>query len=65
LRKEDIVQGRITEEQLPMAEQCFPGICQVYEALSVKPTTFLQLLWIYEEICEKSAAMADLDLGDL
>lgn len=48
-----------------MAEQCFPGICHVYEALAVKPTTFLQLLWIYEEVCEKSAAAADVDLQDL
>jgi hypothetical protein len=45
------VRGRITEAQLPLAEKSFPGICDVYAALDLKPATFLQLLFIYEEIC--------------
>ena len=46
------MQGRITEAELPLAEESFPGICQVYDQLPDKPATFLQLLWIYEELCE-------------
>ncbi|HUH01911.1 MAG TPA: hypothetical protein VML75_07930 [Kofleriaceae bacterium] len=46
------MRGRITETQLPLAEESFPGICDVYDALEHKPATFLQLLFIYEEICK-------------
>ena len=42
------MQGRITERELPLAEECFPGICALYARMSVKPATFLQLLWAYE-----------------
>ncbi len=42
------VQGRITERQLPMAEECFPGISRFYKSLDDKPQTFLQLLWAYQ-----------------
>ena len=42
------VVGRITEEHLDEAEKNFPGICKMYEGLSRKPATFLQLVWIYE-----------------
>lgn len=43
------VQGRITERQLPLAEQSFPGISRFYESLAAKPLTFLQLLWAFED----------------
>ncbi len=48
------VQGRITNRQLPLAEKACPGIGKLYQELAsdsggcAKPTTFLQLLWIYE-----------------
>ena len=40
--------GRITEEHLDEAEKTFPGICRLYRRMSVKPPTFLQLVWHYE-----------------
>ena len=43
-----VVQGRITERQLPLAERSFPGISRFYAELSDKPATFLQLLWAFE-----------------
>ena len=42
------VVGRITEKHLDEAEKTFPGIAEMYEALTSKPATFLQLVWIYE-----------------
>jgi hypothetical protein len=42
------VQGRITETQLPAAEQSMPGITRFYNGLAVKPATFLDLLWQFE-----------------
>ncbi len=42
------MQGRITEKQLPMAEECFPGIQRFYARLADKPATFLQLVWAFE-----------------
>jgi len=42
------VRGRITESELPLAEECFPGIGRLYRELAVKPATFLQLVWVYE-----------------
>ncbi len=44
----DPVVGRITEKHLSEAEKTFPGIAEMYEALTRKPATFLQLVWIYE-----------------
>jgi len=52
------MRGRITEAELPLAEESFPGICQVYDELPDKPATFLQLLWIYEDLCECADALA-------
>ena len=40
--------GRITEVHLAEAEKTFPGIGRLYNRLSVKPATFLQLVWHYE-----------------
>jgi hypothetical protein len=31
-----------------MAEKSFPGIGRFYRALSSKPATFLQLVWMFE-----------------
>ena len=42
------MQGRITEAQLPLAEQSFPGISRFYDSLDDKPATFLQLVWAFE-----------------
>jgi len=42
------VQGRITEQQLPLAEESFPGISRFYAQLDDKPATFLQLVWAFE-----------------
>ncbi len=54
------MQGRITERQLPQAEQSFPGITRFYASLDEKPMTFLQLVWAFEgrnlarAVCRKS-----------
>ena len=50
-----LVQGRITEVDLPAAEKTFPGITVVYEQLPEKPQTFLQLVWVYEELMQEIA----------
>jgi len=42
------VVGRITEAHLFEAEKTFPGICRLYRGMTVKPATFLQLVWHYE-----------------
>jgi hypothetical protein len=42
------VQGRITEQHLPQAEQSMPGITRFYAELDEKPATFLDLLWAFE-----------------
>lgn len=45
-----VVVGRITEKHLGEAEKTFPGIGEMYAALSRKPATFLQLVWMYETV---------------
>ena len=47
------MRGRITEKQLPLAEGSFPGIGRFYRGLTVKPATFLQLVWLYEGWLER------------
>ena len=42
------MRGRITECHFDLAEKEFPGIVALYEAMTVKPKTFLELVWIYE-----------------
>lgn len=49
------MKGRITEEQLPLAEACCPGITKVYRTMRRKPETFLDLLWIYEGLRHNDA----------
>ena len=50
----ELVVGRITEKHLSEAEKTFPGIAEMYDALTRKPTTFLQLVWIYESTLASS-----------
>jgi len=47
------VRGRITEEHLELAEATFPGIAEMYAALAEKPSTFLQLVWLYEDALQE------------
>lgn len=49
------MRGRITEKHLAQAERSFPGICEVYDCLPKKPATFLQLVWLYEEVLQEEA----------
>ena len=48
--------GYITERDFDAAEREFPGIQRLYEALSRKPATFLQLVWAYETLRREAAA---------
>jgi hypothetical protein len=43
------MQGLITERHFASAEKWFPGIRQFYLAMTVKPLTFLELVWEYEK----------------
>jgi hypothetical protein len=53
------VVGRITEKHLAAAEETFPGIARVYRSLRVKPATFLDLVWMYEELVLDELASAE------
>jgi len=50
------MKGRITEKQLPLAEESCPGITKIYKTMKQKPATFLDLLWHYEGLRNKSEA---------
>jgi hypothetical protein len=55
------MRGYITEVDFPICEEAFPGIVHYYEALEVKPRTFLELLWDFMNRCddaEEPAALA-------
>jgi len=41
------VRGLITERDFAAAENAFPGIAALYDDLTVKPATFLELLHRY------------------
>lgn len=48
------MKGFITDSEMAKAEQEFPGIAAYFDALQVKPRTFLELValfdgWIYVE----------------
>jgi hypothetical protein len=47
------LRGVITERELPLAEQCFPGIGDFYRRSPRRWTTFLELVWAF--LAEKSA----------
>ena len=55
------MRGRITEEHLEQAERSFPGISDVYDAMRDKPLTFLNLVWIYEELVQGAVGHSDTD----
>jgi hypothetical protein len=42
--------GFITERDFDAAEREFPGIQRLYERLSHKPRTFLELMWSYDRM---------------
>ena len=41
------MRGCITECDFEEAERCFPGIAAFYGALSQRPKTFLELVWLF------------------
>ena len=47
--------GVITERDLDEAEEAFPGISRFFEALDVKPRTFLELVRLFEHWCQPIA----------
>ena len=49
--------GFITEHHFEQAEEAFPGIRRLYEALARKPTTFLELVWKYEHRLEDDTCL--------
>jgi hypothetical protein len=46
--------GLIDESHFAAAERCFPGIRRFYDRLRVKPATFLELVWQYQNDPERS-----------
>jgi hypothetical protein len=50
------VQGRITERQLPEAEESNPGITRFYAQQAKKSATFLDLLWAFEGQTQRRAS---------
>ena len=44
--------GVITERDLELAEESFPGISRFFESMLVKPHTFLELLRTFQHWCE-------------
>lgn len=47
--------GVVTERDLALAEEAFPGISRFFEALTDKPRTFLELVRLFEHWCEPSS----------
>jgi hypothetical protein len=45
---QDGLQGFITERHFAQAEDAFPGIVTFYELCRTRPTTFLDLVWQFE-----------------
>ena len=48
--------GVITERDLVEAEEAFPGISRFFDALTVKPRTFLELLRSFQHWCQPDDA---------
>lgn len=46
------MQGFITERELSLADQVFPGIAAFFAALVVKPRTFLELVCVFDHWCD-------------
>ena len=49
------LEGLITESHFEQAEEQFPGITRFYSECPAKPTTFLELVWLFQNR-ERSAA---------
>jgi hypothetical protein len=47
-----VMVGVITERDLAEAEEAFPGISRFFEALPVKPRTFLELVRVFQHWCQ-------------
>jgi hypothetical protein len=47
------MRGFINETHMDAAEAMFPGIRRFYDELGSKPTTFLELLWEYQQRGER------------
>ena len=47
-----VMVGVITERDLAQAEEAFPGIARFFEALPVKPRTFLELVRVFQRWCQ-------------
>jgi len=43
------MRGFINETHMEAAEAMFPGIRRFYQSLGSKPTTFLELVWEYQQ----------------
>jgi hypothetical protein len=43
------LRGVVTERDLPVAEQCFPGITAFYRQAPRRCSTFVELVWAFLE----------------
>jgi hypothetical protein len=43
------MRGIVIDRHLDLAEATFPGITAFYATLLLRPTTFLELVWLYED----------------
>ncbi len=55
-----MLQGFVTERDLSLAEEAFPGIRRFYADLVEKPRTFLELVWRFACRCERTPQPAPL-----
>lgn len=53
-----MLQGFVTERDLLLAEESFPGIRRFYAELVEKPRTFLELMWRFACRCERAGTPA-------
>jgi hypothetical protein len=47
--------GVITEQDLELADEAFPGIADFFATLNRKPRTFLELVSLFDRWCEPAA----------
>ena len=50
--------GFITERDLDLAEEAFPGIARFFASLPRKPRTFLDLVSMFEHWCQRRGQAA-------
>jgi hypothetical protein len=48
------MKGLITETELGLADQVFPGIAAFFASLAVKPATFLELVSVFDHWCDRA-----------